>query len=564
MRVSRVLLGLLLFGIVVMYAGLVASQDPLLFWSPDEGGKFLQLRALGPEYGGPPARLPYGGYECDPGYEFYPPGTVYPRFTHDGRFITGWSPLFPWLAGWCYRLAGPAGLYILPVLGTLLICWSAWRLAPPGDSVRVLALLWVTLASPILFYGVLFWEHNLAVGLALAGLVWFRARPTVAVGLASLLLVVVGVVLRPEVALLPAALPLTWGGARVVAWLKLHWKPAAFLLAAFALLGWALVAWADGYSWVVKVRDLFFLANQEGAGLQVGLSLAVLRDLMVNNPAEFGLTLAPTSELAMGVGLLLVLLSTWGPSTRRLLFFAVGTVLLASVTCGAALHPERYRALHALLLPAPWWVFALWLIRDDTADPWIRGLPRLLAWLAGLFWLASFLTGMWHGGPEWGSRYLLVFYPLAAVGAVAGWACAWPRYPQRFARVLLAGLLAFSTAASVLMMNRGLREIRRTKSDLAQFQAVIREAGTPVVTDLWWLPAALPVAFLEHEIYVVNDKVQLARWVRTIGQAQPAFLFLSYQPDMVSVLIQKGLIEGEPIKTLSGLQVWRLRAGGTP
>lgn len=564
MRVTRVLIGLLLLGIAVLYAGLVASQAPSMFWSPDEGGKYLQMRALEPEYRGPPARLPYGGYDRDPDYEYYPPGTVYPRFTEEGRFVTGWSPLFPWLAGGCYRLAGPAGLYILPVLGTLLICWSTLRLVPQGDSARILALLWVALASPILFYGVLFWEHNLAVGLALSGLAWFRARPTVAVGLASLLLALAGVVMRPELVLLLTALPLAWGGACAMAWLKSNWKPVALMVVVLVVTAGVLVVRTGGHSWLVKVEDLFFLAKQEGAGLHTGLSLPVLRDLVVNNPAEFGLTLAPQAELAMGAGLLLVLVSTLGPSSRRLVFFAVGTMLLASVTCWAAMRPERYRALHALLLPAPWWAFALWLVRDAGADPAARGWPRLLAWLAGLFWLASFLTGMWHGGPEWGSRYLLVFYPLAAVGVVAGWTCAWRRYPQRFARVLLAGLLAFTTVAAVLMMNRGLREIRRTKSDLAQFEDVIRRTGTPVVTDLWWLPAALPAVFETRALYVVQDGDHLARWLRRAGHPFPEFTYLSYSSDLVT-----GLRAQRPVlilreEVVRGLGVWHLRAMGAP
>ena len=95
-----------------------------------------------------------------------------------------------------YRLAGLGGLLVLPVLGSLLAAICARRLALLLGAPRGWLAFWlVGVGTPVLFYAGDFWEHSLAVGLVLAGLVlafepdgWSRCvLAGLAVGLAAVM-----------------------------------------------------------------------------------------------------------------------------------------------------------------------------------------------------------------------------------------------------------------------------------------------------------------------------------------------------------------------------------------
>ncbi|HMP75909.1 MAG TPA: hypothetical protein PKE12_06405 [Kiritimatiellia bacterium] len=554
----------LLAAVAFFLIAFLRSQDGSVFWSPDEGGKFLQMRAMEPTFHRSPPKLPYGGYETDPHYLYYPLGTVYPKYAKNGRYIAGWPPVFPWLSGWCYRLFGVGGLYFLPVLGTLLISWSTIRLASGTVPVWLLALILVFMASPVQFYGVLFWEHNLAVGLVMSSMVLYRFHFSFAGCMACLVMTTLGVIMRPEVALIVLCIPLAYAVSSARDWLKLEWKHFALILIALLLILWTLDSWTGGKILASKIHDLRIMIHRQWLALRPSTYLKIAENIMVNNPSEYGLYMPPYMEVCMSVGLLLVLLSVLGAPMVRLAAFSIGVALLAAVTLWAALRPERYRALHALFIPVPWWSFFLWLFRDDNVDYWVRGLPRLLVTLIVLFFLAALLTDTTHGGPEWGTRYLLIFYPLAAVGAAFGFDCAWRRYTHQLARCLLAILIVFSTATAGMITNRGLREIRRTKSDLNLFQIAIKSAGIPVVTDLWWLPAAMPDTFSSLHFSVVTDTSHLLRWYDDCGQNIPVFTYMSYTSVLVHDLLRLRHVDGHLVDVIHGMQLWSLHARGVP
>jgi hypothetical protein len=90
--------------------------------------------------------------------------------------------------------------------------------------------------------------------------------------------------------------------------------------------------------------------------------------------------------------------------------------------------------------------------------------------------------------------------------------------------VIACGLLALGMLFSV----RGIGEIRRTKADLRSFADEIRVSGDVVVTDQWWLPAALAPTFVEREIYTIPAGGSLAAWVGHVGRLSKRFLFVSY------------------------------------
>jgi hypothetical protein len=89
---------------------------------------------------------------------------------------------FPFLVASAVPLAlfGQRGLYLLPLLSTWVVWLAVWRVARrrgwgPRETAVVLGGL--VFASPLTFYGATFWEHNLAIALAMVGMLPALAAP---------------------------------------------------------------------------------------------------------------------------------------------------------------------------------------------------------------------------------------------------------------------------------------------------------------------------------------------------------------------------------------------------
>lgn len=138
-----------------------------VFWSADEGGKFLQLAGCKK---GIPFRfeVPYPAASIDPDYHFYPSHGHYPRKGAGEKIQANWSFVFPLISLPFYKYFGLGGIYLIPLLAGLITAfisgWLAEHIVPRSGVITVIA---VGLASPIFFYSQLFWEHTFTVLLCL-------------------------------------------------------------------------------------------------------------------------------------------------------------------------------------------------------------------------------------------------------------------------------------------------------------------------------------------------------------------------------------------------------------
>jgi hypothetical protein len=82
---------------------------------------------------------------------------------------------------------------------------------------------------------------------------------------------------------------------------------------------------------------------------------------------------------------------------------------------------------------------------------------------------------------------------------------------------------------------RGIFELQVTKRDLRAFEMEIRNEALPVITDQWWLAAALAPTFVRHELYTLNPGTDPALWIERMGSRHPSFLHVSYTPPPLAV-----------------------------
>ena len=96
----------------------------------------------------------------------------------DGKRHIVFPYVFPLLTAPFYALLGFPGLYVLPavaVLITWLSCDGVLRRVSVGNGWRSLFLASLIFATPLTHYGVMFWEHALAVALAVALAMFFAS-----------------------------------------------------------------------------------------------------------------------------------------------------------------------------------------------------------------------------------------------------------------------------------------------------------------------------------------------------------------------------------------------------
>ena len=548
-RWSRRSLGLALALVGVVYLTLALLLPAEVFWSPDEGTKLLQ--ALSHRNGGARSSdIPYGGRGLDPELTFYPRllhprhpealrSVLYPQPTADGGVRFHWPPAFPLASLAPYRLLGARGLYLMPLAGGLLAAAAAGALGRAVDpAAGAPAALAVGLASPVMFYSLLFWEHSPAVALCLAGLLALVVAPrALSLQLAGAVALLTGAaILRPESLLLVATLPFAFAlGAerrhRPWRWAWGSWwvSPAVALALAAAVVGvWpgatgSILAWLQERLEAARSM-LGFVARARGLWSPFPERLA---EAWFDLDVELG-PAVPVALVWIGVvGALVALAAAALREPLRGWALAAGGSLVLIPSLWTLLSPDDYRAVHALLLPAPYLALGALLLRPPSSA---RGRPALLLGVAMSLYLllgtALAMTKM-VGGLEWGNRYLLPLEALGALVAAAGVVAYSRRDGERRPRLAVLAVTAACLLTGALYQVRGVRELFIAKGGLDACRREVLAAAGPVVTDLYWLPAALAGAFVERPLFALQSRRDLGRWLERCGERSDGFLLIT-------------------------------------
>ena len=149
------------------------------FWITDCANKYLTVVNLG-QKGFTDFAIEYPGRADDPGLAVSPIAPPFGEF-REGRLVSAYPPLFPFLAAFPYALFGFPGLWLWPLLGSLLIVFALMRLAAAcrlSPRAQVACGLTALGCTPLLFYTFCFWELTLATGIALLGLLLLAGHLT--------------------------------------------------------------------------------------------------------------------------------------------------------------------------------------------------------------------------------------------------------------------------------------------------------------------------------------------------------------------------------------------------
>ena len=399
------------------------------------------------------------------------------------------SELFPLMSAPLVAAFGISGAYVLPGLGFLLaLAATAWA-GVALDRRRSPAALVLTAAActPLLFYGLEFWEHAPAVGIAaLATAMFVRGRSTLGLLTCGLLLGV-AVLLRPEAAWYCAGL---FVGAR---WLPS--RPAVRHLAT-VLAGVAIV-------WVPATAGSVIHSGQLLGGHVARNMSGLSEDWWWDRIRTLRTWLAPSWIAWTAAGLLLpaaALATKARPAVRSAVEIAGATfVAVAAVAAarGAFAPASVWNAAPAALL-----VIA-------TPGLGVRQGGRFLVAVAVTCSLLVLLTAPNDGGSQWGPRYLLfAFIPVSILTADALTAMA--RRP-RVAGVVAAILVVASSFMVQRSAYKNLQGAKQAYGRLLEFVERGTSPGGYIVTDLWWFQQVTAALYPTRTVLFVDGSPSARR-----------------------------------------------------
>lgn len=428
------IISLLYIGVCLTW---VSFRPKGVFWTIDEGGKLVFLQNI-IKQGDIFAPIEYPGRDLDPDFRFVP-------FTYTnlrmGELRTWWLPLFSIITVPFYHWLGWIGLYVLPAVGGSLTLFASGLIvrmvSPESKWLPIVTSVLIGVATPIAFYSVMFWEHTLAVAAALLSVSFvLRWRST------------------------RSATNLVWGGLTGAFAFALRTEVIFILVSLGIIL--LFYDWRKGIvfglSFVICSLPFFYLnyrifghpinvhlgtfATANNFALFSKFGASFLAYFLFNPPVVWTYHLGAIS-LAVGTsGFLVAFLGAFLKQYRWVMFLGLAALLFICVR--VLISSYGYRSLQGFVLDAPY--IALVPLYFSSWKEKSRAFFTQFVLISIVVYGAAYLYKAWigAGGLQWGTRYLLVFYPLFTILIVIGIADQWKALSRTLQKgVLVGAILSF-------------------------------------------------------------------------------------------------------------------------
>ncbi len=484
---------------------------PQTFWSSDNAVRFVQLESIR-RNGYRSLAAVYPAENLDSEHGFFPiaEGLSYRR---EGRTYLSYPWLFPLLAAPLYGALGFPGLLVLPAAaGLAAAALVGWSLGRVRASAGVAVTLLVGVASPLVVYAAVFWDHTLVAALGAGAVAVLLAggeggsgsRP----GFWAGMLLGLGPYFRNEMYVFTAAVAvgLVASGRRNL----LPQVLTGFAAAAAPL--WAYHLWWFGHPLGYKGKALMEATAALGLWGYVQHRLLVAYDLFLS-VEHYGNAFRPQrlAEAALAALGVLAGAALLRSGVRRGSPAVVGAGGLLVAAVAASLVALRIPVM-GLLPSVPWVALALLRQLRESED-------RFLWSLAGAYTLGVALVGS-VGGLQWGSRYLLPAVPV--LGWLAGrWVAeVWEEPRLRGAVAVTAGCVV---AAGLALQVLGLRFVRHSLDTLRAMEDALWSTRYDVVaTGFEPMFRSLGGLHFQKKLMAVDSQEELRSLVRRLAERKVA------------------------------------------
>lgn len=514
-----------LLAVSACYAVALCVLEKRGFWITDNANKFLQVQALATSRY-TDFSIPWPGQVVDPAFAYNPLPYYFTR-VESGTLYSVFSPVFALISALFFVHLGHWGLYLLPVLSTLVMLAGLAQLArlvAQQIAVGHIAVLTTGLCTPVFFYSLAFWEHTPAICLGIWSvryLLQFLADSAPKHLCLGMVAAGLSVYFRDEFYLLCLVLALATAFYARASRLKILGSAALLLFISLLplwLFQWLTIGHPLGYhlnthlstaaDWIhhlearPRVFYNLFAASNPIPALSLVLALPFILAFVLS--PRFA---APALQKAVPAYSAVALLS--------------GGLSLGGYFFSASPIDYMLKSSNALFASAPFVALAFLRSADSAFHPFRRWIWLVALSFAVLYALAAPKVGSM--GIHWGNRYFLLLYPLFAVLA-AGNLMDWLK-GRRPGVLAVGAVLALSLAAQ----GYGVSLLAQKKAFSHRLNSELRQRSEEVViTNLRWVPHALCGEFYQRPFfYVATPRHYESLLQRLSEQGYKSYLFLT-------------------------------------
>ena len=411
--------------------------------------------------------------------------------------------LFPLVSAPFFAILGLGGAFVLPAVGFLLTASAivALRTSFQPSASRLISTAAALSSTPLLFYGLEFWEHAVAVGVAGWATALFVMRRGTGSLFACGLLFGITILLRPEGAWYVVAV---LGSSYV-----LERRPRVRQI--------AVVACGITAACLPLITYNIFHLGQV-TGIHVASNMPALRSHWLSARTEIGrlwfdpgwislrlVCIGATSAAA------LIVVSSWNH------LLPMVTVALSIVIGGAAIG--RWLPVNCLWAAAPTWLiaFALPMTRSNSR--------QYLVFVSIGYSVAILLTTPHDGGGQWGPRFLL--FASIPVGVLLAEAWEDMVFEWRWIGSIVVTVLVLF---GLLVERNAYKELQSAKRVYAALvDAIAQETATGdyILTDLWWLDQVSASLYPTRTFLFTPTLEQFEAALRSFEQARVKSLLVA-------------------------------------
>jgi hypothetical protein len=481
---------LILSAVYLVY--LAFSIHEGIFYAGDQGLKALEVKQIAQGYGFKYLHLPQPEWVQSIWKAGFTPLRPPSFYNSPNGYIIVYPPAFQIVSAWLYAKWGTAGLYVIPMLSTvILLLWLVVLLKRCGiKPILIAAAIFILVfCSPLALYGVMFWEHLPAVLLLFAGVNFIGSPPRKIWAAAAL-----GVVSGLAVFLRPEALMMDF----------------LYGLAAILLYFWnRRVSQSAGLPADKPAKPIAFLA---------GLALPVLT-FFIFNIVEYGSIFGIHGRQVFKDN---------DPDTRMTLHHGLNNLWQNNYIS------TRHFLLVLLLIP----LIVRGIVRRKNTDP----RPLLLAGIVVLFSLLTPWVLPNNGIVQWGARYFLAIIPITLVALFLA-ERQWNLLDGRHIPTWFIGLIVVCTGYCFYHNTHGggFKEVRwRYNQRLTKtYQLVDSQPGNVVIVSHHWMINDFAYLFDKDYFFTASSNDSLSRLLPLLkkhGVHRYIFIFDPREPTLPTML----------------------------
>lgn len=467
-------------GLALYFAGFKS------FWSPDSAARFEMMQSCIKHGSFDP--LYYQEAALDPSGQLHPLNFFLVHTPHGLAMM--YLPLFPFLSGLAYRIFGFPGLALLPMLcglGAILVTsrtarrleLRSWFLSP----------LVLGLATPLVLYSVIFWDHSAQMLIAaLTGYWMLRSVQTASIRDAAITGIMMGagmwvheLFLAVFVAVWLAAAPFWQGRRSIPCGLLMGFLPSVLVWGLFNF--WLYGTFAGPHLAANVLQNNgdhpFSLALVLNSSQLADRAMAQLVGATASNLRD-----ATLPHYLLFICLLDVyMLTAWLEKPLRRVIPLLGLTAAAAALFLLLKTPGEANGLleaTPLLIPA---LAVPWYVRPAPGPAYPQEV--FYAWLSRSCWLFIFLAlvAPISPGSDWGSRYLLAVLPLLVLLATHALERQWRQADGSWRHIVMASAVGLVGISLVCQYN-GILWVRRCLAYGQNQNAHIAAISSPLlVTD---------------------------------------------------------------------------------